>query len=203
MSAMTSIPPGEYVPTADQRVVMYNVTWEQYELMLEARGERSQPRMAYLDGALELMTTSHGHERIKSWIACMLEAYMIDRGVKFGAYGHWTLRKGRRKKAGAEADECYQIGDDQTERMPDLAIEVTWTSGGIDTLEIYRRLGVREVWFWEAGEILVYRLSSDQYERQPGSAFVPDLDLSLVAKLVDRPTITDAVRELRAALQPR
>ena len=31
--------------------------------------------------------------------------------------------------------------------IPELAIEVVYTSGGIDILKIYRRLGVKEVWF--------------------------------------------------------
>lgn len=203
MCAMTSIPPGEYVPTADERVVMYDVSWEHYEMMLEARGERSQPRMAYLDGALELMTTSHGHEGVLSWIVAMLTTYLLDAEIRFGAYGHWTLRQGAAKKAGIEADNCFQFGDDQTERMPDLALEVRWTSGGIDKLEIYRRLGVREVWFWEEHEILVFVLVGEQYERRQQSTFVPALDLSLVARLVAQPTINDAVRELRAVTKAR
>lgn len=34
---------------------------------------------------------------------------------------------------------------------PDLAIEVIITSSGIDRLDLYQGLGVREVWFWQAG----------------------------------------------------
>jgi len=43
-----------------------------------------------------------------------------------------------------EPDECYLVGD-QDKSAPDLAIEVIGTSGGIDKLEIYRRLDVGEV----------------------------------------------------------
>ncbi len=39
---------------------------------------------------------------------------------------------------------------------PDLAIEVIWTSGGIDKLESYRGLGVGEVWFWREGRMEVF-----------------------------------------------
>ncbi|MEG4506483.1 Uma2 family endonuclease [Microcoleus sp. F6_B4] len=35
--------------------------------------------------------------------------------------------------------------------IPDLAIEVVFTSGGIDKLQLYKRLGIPEVWFWEDG----------------------------------------------------
>jgi Uma2 family endonuclease len=51
-------------------------------------------------------------------------------------------------------DECYGIGE--AKNIPDLAIEVTVTSGSIDKLEIYRRLGVSEVWFWESSRLKLY-----------------------------------------------
>ena len=35
------IPKGEIVETADQRVVMHNVSWDQYQAFQKARGERS------------------------------------------------------------------------------------------------------------------------------------------------------------------
>ena len=57
MVAAANIPAGEY-PSADHRIVLTSVTWEHYELELAMRGEKSVPRVAYLDGALELMRTS-------------------------------------------------------------------------------------------------------------------------------------------------
>ena len=50
-----------------------------------------------------------------------------------------TLKQ-RDKQAGKEPDECYCLYTDKD--IPDLAIEVIYTSGGIDTLEIYRRIGI-------------------------------------------------------------
>ena len=58
---VNSVPAGEYVPTADARIVM-DIDWEGYEQLLTLRGNRSQPRIAYLDGAVEIMTTSSSHE---------------------------------------------------------------------------------------------------------------------------------------------
>jgi hypothetical protein len=48
--AAANIPAGEYVPTADHRVVVAGATWEHYELELAMRGEKSAPRLAYLEG---------------------------------------------------------------------------------------------------------------------------------------------------------
>ena len=201
MAAMTSslVPPGELVSTADDRVIMRGLDWRGYQTLLALRGERPQPRMAYLDGAVELMTTSWDHERIKKRIAALLEAYLYELDVAFGGYGQWTLQR-QDVDAGVEADDCYQLGDDQAERFPDLALEVVWTSGGLDKLEIYRRLGVSEVWFWIAGAISVHVLTDRGYEPRERSTCLPKIDLALICRFVDVPTQSDAVKLLRDAI---
>jgi len=193
------IPPGEYVPTADHRVVMH-VPWPHYEAILALRGDVAGPRMSYLDGVLELMSPSKTHERFKSYIGGLIEAYALERGIDLSPYGSWTLKDAPRE-AGAEPDECYLIGPDQSRETPDLAIEVVWTSGGIDKLEIYRRLGVGEVWFWQDQLITIYVLNGGKYAPSPGSACFPGLDIALLRSFLDHPTMTQAVREFRAALR--
>lgn len=199
MVATSQIPPGEYVPTADQRVVMYGVQWGQYDALLALRGDASVPRIAYLDGALELMTPSRDHERIKSYIGRLIEAYALERDVDLSPYGAWTLQTGPRR-AGVEPDECYLIGSDQDRETPDLVIEVIWTSGGIDKLEAYRRLGVPEVWFWKDGAIQVHVLRDGGYQRSAASVCLPGLDVALLCSFLDRPTAMQAVKAFRAAL---
>ena len=194
------IPAGEYVPTADQRVVMYGVPWSHFEAQLALRGDVSGPRIAYLDGALEFMSPSKDHERIKSYIGCLIEAYALERGIDLSPYGAWTLKKAPRK-AGAEPDECYIVGSDQSATAPHLAIEVSWTTGGIDKLEIYRRLGIGEVWFWSEGAIELHLLRGERYERTERSALFPDLDIAQLASFLDRPTALQAVRAFRDALR--
>jgi Uma2 family endonuclease len=187
------IPAGEYVPTADQRLVTFGVPWAHYEAQLALRGDASVPRMAYLEGALELMSPSKDHERVKSYIGCLVEAYALERGIEFSPYGAWTLKHAP-KQAGAEPD--------QSRERPDLVIEVIWTTGGIDKLEIYRRLEISEVWFWEKGRLEVYVLQPDGYAHVAGSRLFPDLDLQLLSSFFDRPTVFQAVRAYRDALRP-
>lgn len=52
MASQTSAPRGEYLPTADQRIVTRGVPWSHFEKQLALRGDRSGPRIAFLDGAL-------------------------------------------------------------------------------------------------------------------------------------------------------
>jgi Uma2 family endonuclease len=168
-STSTPVPLGEYVPTADSVIVMNGISWEGYESLLALRGERSRPKLAYLDGAVELMTTSRGHEGIKGNVACLVEQYCLHVGIDFTTYGNWTLKK-KIKRAGVEADECYIFGPTpKLKARPDLAIEIVWTSGGIDKLEVYRRLGVGEVWFWSDDAISVHVLEGTGYKARDRS----------------------------------
>jgi Uma2 family endonuclease len=60
---------------------------------------------------------------------------------------------------------------------PDIAIEVIWTSGDIDKLEVYRKLGVREVWYYERGTLRFFALRGERgregYAEIPQSGFLP------------------------------
>jgi Uma2 family endonuclease len=179
---------------------MQAVPWSHYEAQLALRGEVASPRLAYLDGVLELMSPSREHERRKSYIGCLVEAYALERGLDLSPYGSWTLKSAPRQ-SGAEPDECYIVGTDQDRDRPDLVIEVVWTSGGIDKLEIYRRLGVGEVWFWRDGRIEVRCLHAGTYESATRSRLFPDLDIELLCSFLDRPTALQAVRACREALR--
>jgi Uma2 family endonuclease len=185
----------------DQRITLYDVSWDDFERILAIRGDRAGVRVTYLEGALELMTPSIDHEGIKKTIARLLEAYAEEAGVPFNGFGSWTLRNKRRKRA-LEPDECYALSLGRPVR-PDLAIEVIWTSGGIDKLEVHRGLGVREVWMWQEGRIQVHELVGDGYEVRERSALLPDLDIAELVRYVDPEDQTGSVRRYRQAIGRR
>jgi Uma2 family endonuclease len=188
-------------PREDHYVHLYGVTWADYLRLLEIRGDRSAPRITYLEGTLEIVSLSRTHEEIKSYIGCLVEAWCLERGTEFTPYGSWTL-KNKREKRGVEADECYVFGPEpKRKRRPELAIEVIWTSGGIDKLNVYRKLGVREVWYWEDGRIRIHVLRGAQYEAAAASEALPGLDLEQLVGFLDRPTASQAIRDYRAALR--
>lgn len=139
-------------PHEDHFVVLTGYTWRDYQRALELRGDRSAPRLTYLEGRLEIMSPSRTHESIKSLIGRLVEAYCLERDIVFSTYGSWTLED-QALERGTEPDECYVFGEAADPKRPDLAIEVVWTSGGINKLDVYGALGVREVWFWRKGRI--------------------------------------------------
>src|SRR5262245_48858358 len=97
MIAMTArmtgspVPIGEYVPEADQRLLFYGRSWADFEALLEMRGDTSRPRMAYLDGVVEIMSPSRGHESIKSMLGRALEQWCVAREILVTPVGSWLL----------------------------------------------------------------------------------------------------------------
>jgi Uma2 family endonuclease len=184
-------------------VVLRDVQWETYVRLHRDRGEKKWPRLAFLDGELEIMTHSPEHELRKVLLARHLEAYAEERDIALNSFGNTTYRK-RAKQAGLEPDVAYYIGDVGT--VPHIALEVVVTSGGVDKLEIYRRLGVREVWFWIDEALAIYVLGIGGYTKQRSSKWLPDLDLVDLARRVlatDPSKQTETIRAYRKALRAR
>ena len=197
----TLVLPTESVPTADQHVVLDGVGWAGYETLLAMRGEKRRPRMTYLDGAVELMSISKQHERIRFALGRLLELYMLELGVQFCGYGQTTY-KAVHADAGFEADECYVLGAPRDGR-PDLVLEVAWTSGGLQKLGVYRAFGVPEVWIWQHGALRAFVLEAGEYRPAARSRLLPDVELELLAAFAERTerVDSDTLREFQAALR--
>ena len=191
----------EHLLTGDKHVVIDGIGWGGYETLLALRGEKRRPRVTYLDGAVELMSISKHHERVRFILGRLLEIYMLELGVRFSGYGQTTY-KAQQASVGFEADECYVLGEPYNDR-PDLALEVVWTSGGIQKLDVYRAFGVPEVWIWQHGELRVFALRSAEYQAAPRSRLLPGVDLALLAAFVERieQVDSDTMREFRDALR--
>jgi len=202
MSRAAALREDDGTTESDHIVVLHDVSWEDYERILEIRGDHSAPRISYLEGELEIMSPGKNHEIIKSRIGRLLEAWCMDRGIEFDPVGSWTLKE-KPKRRGAEADECYIFFGEKDRIRPHLAIEVEWTHGGIDKLAIYEHLGVEEVWFWRKGVIELYILTDGEFAQVQRSRLFPELDLELLASMLDRDTASQAVRDFRKALLGR
>jgi Uma2 family endonuclease len=186
------------VEDPDQRVILEGIDWWQFETFLAIRGDRAGVRVTYLEGQLEIMSPSQSHEMLAKMIARLLEAYADEKGLVFEGYKSMTLRNAP-KLRGIEPDEYYAVG--AAKESPDLAVEVVWTHGGIEKLDVYRGLGVREVWIWKAEELKAYELRSGAYVEIAHSTVIPGLTPSFVREFLHCETQTEAVRKMRAALR--
>lgn len=184
---------------AEQANVLFNVRWETYSALASARGEHDKPRLSYLDGILELKTSSSFHDELSRMIHSLLFVWAEERGVDLIASGSWTQRS-KKERAGLEPDECYTLGT-RRGRRPDIAVEVIWTSGSIEKLEIYRRLRIPEAWVWQNGQLRVHVMVRGSYVTRTRSRLLADLDLHQLGRFVGRHDQLRAIREYRALLR--
>lgn len=183
----------------EQRVTFYGVTWEQY-IEISAIFVDRFPRLTYLEGTLEItMTTSVEHESLKKIITRLLETYAEERNIDLNGYGNATFRNEDGQR-GVEPDECYCLG--ALKEVPDIALEIVLTSGGVDKLAVYQGLGVPEVWFWQQQKLTFYHLTSNkqEYLQSDRSLLLPDLDPSLLISFIQIDQQTQAVRNYRRYL---
>ena len=162
--------------------VLYDVSWETYEKLLEAFAEHPRLRITYYQGTLELMTPLPEHETY-SWTLGRLITVLTDElGLEIRGLGSTTWRS-KPKAAGKEADECFYIQNEavvrdklkidlNTDPPPDLAIEIDISSSSIDKMAIYAGLKVPEVWRFNDGKLTIHILTNSGYvESETSLAF--------------------------------
>jgi len=177
----------------EQRLLLPSYySWEQFEALESLIADASGLRITYLDGWIEFMTLGEAHEEIKSILAIFIALYFFEKGINFIPVGSAT-RRDKTKDVSFEPDESYYIGEKK--EHPDLAVEVTITSGSTNKLAKYLRLRIPEVWFWENNRLDVYRLREDNYEQVSRSELLPELDLELLVRCVLMPSRIEARTE--------
>lgn len=188
-----------HVPTAaeEQRILLHGVSWATY-VMLRDTHESRHLRMTYLKGSLEIMSTSREHEANKTQIARLFEMFCLERGIPLYGFGHMTCQS-EDKARGLEPDEWYCR--DQERPVPDVALEVIVTHGLLDKLEVYRGLGVREVWLFEKGAFKILTLRGKNYELMTASEVFPEVDITRLTRFANQPDQHEAVVGFRDELR--
>lgn len=74
-------------------------------------------------------------------------------------------------------------------------IEVIITSGDINILEIYRRIGIPEVWFYKNSILTIYSIQNEEYLKVDHSLLLPELNLENFIKNVNYPDQYDALTD--------
>jgi Uma2 family endonuclease len=179
---------------AEQRFIHRGVSWNNFKTIQQGFADSPDIRLFYYAGELEILSTSPDHEIVKGNIGYLIEDYLLGQGVDFVATGSFSQE--REAVASVQADESYCFGGRKP--IPDLAIEVVFTSGGPDKLKRYAALGVTEVWFWQAGSIRVYRLQPSGYQPVSESQCVQGIDLDRLAQCAVIESRPQSVRAFRS-----
>jgi Uma2 family endonuclease len=167
--------------TLEQRVVL-NGTWEQFKLIQKAVEDSPQVKLSFFAGAIEIFMPGFGHENFSEIIGYLVTTFLLMKGVKFYPSGSMTQEK--TGEASTQADKSFCLGG--VKSIPDLSIEIVYSSGGQRKLLKYLALGVPEVWFWEDGSLRLYHLRSNGYEEVVRSELsgLETLDIELLKRCI-------------------
>lgn len=173
-----NIPPGH-------KVFLEDVTWEEFETILDELGEHRASRVAYENGILEIMTPLPEHETGKLFITDFIGILLEELDIDFYPLGSTTF-KNEDMLTGIEPDNCFYIQNEAAvrgkERLdlsvdppPDLALEIDVTSRTHPN--IYKALGVLELWRFEKGKLQINVLQGGKYIESAFSPIFPNLPL--------------------------
>jgi len=192
----------------DQCVQLRDIAWTGYSKLLRLRGERSVPRMVYLDGIVWLMSPSLSHELLKKRLGRVVEVIVEELNIPCFPTGSTTLRRGR-KRGGVEGDQTYYIANEsrvrgkkkidlKTDPPPDLAIEAVYSHAANAAVEVYRRIRVPEVWICDETELIILVMQpTGRYAGSSTSAAFPFLSSSEVHEWLIRPQTDSETRWIK------
>lgn len=174
------VPPG-------QRLLLHDVSWAEFERILEELGESRSSRFAYDNGLLEIAMPLPEHEDAKEIIGDLIKALLEELDIEFRSLGSTTFKQAGQR--GIEPDQCFYIQNELAIRgklridldldpPPDLALEIDITSRSYPSL--YAALGVPELWQFEKGTMTIKALQDGKYIAVTESQSFPGLPLQNV-----------------------
>lgn len=199
MVAHSLIPLHEPSDEDEQRVLLHDVPWETYVMLNDAIDSRGVT-MTYLEGWLEIMTTSKRHEVSKVQICRLTELFCLERDIPLYSYGQTTIRR-EEKQRGMEPDAWYRRGSDGW--PPQIGIEVIVANPLVDKLEVYRGLEIREVWVYmhKLGAFELFALRGDHYEKVSTSEIIPEIDFARILHYLQHADQHEALKAFRDELR--
>lgn len=178
------VPPG-------QMLRLHNISWQDFEAILEELGEHRGTRLTYNRGTLEIMAPLPEHEVNKELIGDLVKILLDELNMDRECFGSTTFKR-QDIAQGVEPDQCFYIQNHAVMRgktrvdltvdpPPDLAIEVDVTNR--TQLETYQALGVPELWRYENRQLQIYVLRPDGYVESPVS---PTFSIATLKETIER-----------------
>ncbi|MEG4417482.1 Uma2 family endonuclease [Microcoleus sp. LAD1_D5] len=174
-------------------VTIPNISWLEFESILQELGEKRRTRIAYSNSTLEIMVPLPEHERPKDLISDVVKILLKSAGRRYEPFGSTTFK--REGAAGVEPDACFYILNYQRmigrrrllpdDPPPDLAIETDVTSK--TKIDAYKIIGVPEVWVYDGGRLRIYLLQDGEYVESDISPNFPEIAIAqLIPATVER-----------------
>jgi Uma2 family endonuclease len=166
----------------DRTTIYPDLNWQQFKLIQAGFAQSRGVRLFYSHNTLEILMPGRNHKVFSRLIGFLIGLYCLENQIEFEPTGSMTQE--REGAVSVQADESYCFGSSKP--IPDLAIEIVFTSGSVRKLERYQILGVPEVWFWEDGVFTLYRRREDGYSQILASEIpeLVNLDIDLLTRCV-------------------
>ena len=155
------------------RVIFQNISWLTYQSLVADLERSPTVRLTYDCGTLEIRMPLDPHESYKKLIGRLIEAATEEIGLEIRSLGSRTCNR-EDLISGLEPDQCYYVQNESVVRgieqidlnrlpPPDLAVEIDITSSSLDRFEIYKNLGVPEIWHYDGDRLTINLLASEGY----------------------------------------
>ncbi|MEH2311694.1 MAG: Uma2 family endonuclease [Nostoc sp.] len=185
-------------------VNVQDISWEEFESILQELGEKRSLRVAYSKSTLEIMVPLPEHEKSKDLISDIVKILLKIAGKSYEPFGSTTFK--RENIAGVEPDACFYIQNYQrmigrrklepNDPPPDLAIETDVTSK--TTLDAYVAIAVPELWIYDSKKLRIYLLRDGHYIESDHSPNFPNIPLTqIIAATVERAWQVGTVQALK------
>ena len=188
------------------KILLHNVSWDEFENILIEMGETRSSRIAYDKGTLEIVMPLAEHEGYKEIIGDLIKELADELEIDYASFGSTTWKR-RDRLAGAEPDNCFYIQNEIMVRgrldidlnqypPPDLVLEIDYSSKSLNRQPIYARLGVPEIWRYENGTLQIYHLECGEYIESDISLAFPNFPVKEIPAFVQQ-NITESRRTIR------
>jgi Uma2 family endonuclease len=193
----------------EQRMVLYNVSWETYERLLHDYEQSSAPRFTYDRGVLEIMSPFSEHEAYGRFLDFVLGAWAEATNTLVRVTGSTTYKREDLQR-GFEPDSSYYIQHEawvrDKERIdlsidppPDLVVEIDITHSSLDKLSIYAQVGVPEVWRYDGTQLHMLTLQQGAYAASTVSRVMSPMTADALLALLQGVAKQDVATWLRRA----
>lgn len=192
---------------AGGKLILYDVTWEEYEQLLEELKDRAL-RVSYIRGRLEILSSSFPHEKHKEFLVQLVSLFADEMDMTLETAGSTTF-KDEQLAMGAEPDTCFYvqnapsvIGKDSIDLMtdppPDVVVEIDIWSESTGKMEFYAAIGVPEFWRYDNRQLRIHHLSEQGYIEAPASLAFALLTGEVLTRFLERSKSEGQSATLRA-----
>ena len=205
----------EHLP-AGAILVFPQVSWEQYENLLEDLIDHPGIRVSYDEGRLQVMSPSAEHEEYKDFLLRIAQAVAEELEIPLETRGSATWKR-RTLRKGVEPDACFYVVnahrvigrrkiDLESDPPPDIVAEIDATNESLSKFPIYAALGVQEIWRYDGQRMQMYELSGDAYVETSASRFFPGVTCPMLIEFLELSKTqgqTEALKAFRQRIRAR